>query len=147
MKFKVKIVFLVIFLVFAFSSCASFFPSKKHTQNTSTKTEDETETKADKKTKTEKGIASYYGDKYNGKPTASGENYNSKLLTAAHRTLPFGTIVTVTNLKNGKKTVVKINDRGPFKKERIIDISFLAAQQLDLIRDGITEVEIEYEIE
>ncbi|WP_035756220.1 septal ring lytic transglycosylase RlpA family protein [Hugenholtzia roseola] len=93
--------------------------------------------------KTEKGIASYYADKYEGKPTASGEPYRKNQLTGAHRTLPFGTKVRVTNLKNQKAVVVRINDRGPFVKGRIIDVSRQAAEQLDFIRAGLVEVKIE----
>lgn len=88
------------------------------------------------------GKASYYADKFEGKSTASGEPYKHKLKTAAHKTLAFGTMVKVTNLKNGKSVVVKINDRGPFVKGRIIDLSKSAAQKIDGIRDGIMDVSI-----
>lgn len=91
----------------------------------------------------EEGIASYYADRYEGRPTASGEPYRKSLLTAAHKTLPFGTIVTVTNKENGKVIEVKVNDRGPFVEGRIIDLSRAAAEELDFIQDGLTEVRIE----
>lgn len=82
------------------------------------------------------GQASYYGKEFHGKPTASGEIYNMHALTAAHRTLPFGTLVRVTNLKNGKSVVVRINDRGPFVKGRIIDLSREAARRIRLQGTG-----------
>ncbi len=88
------------------------------------------------------GNASYYADKFKGKPTASGEKYLPKKFTAAHKTYAFGTKVEVTSLKNGKKVVVVINDRGPFVKGRIIDLSMAAAEKIDLIQDGVTKVSI-----
>jgi len=78
------------------------------------------------------GIASYYGKEFHGRKTASGETYDMHKLTAAHRTLPFGTRVRVTNVLNGKTIVVRINDRGPFKRDRIIDLSFEAARRLGI---------------
>ncbi len=89
------------------------------------------------------GLASYYSDKFHGRKTASGEIYNKNLLTAAHRTLPFGTLIIVTNLKNGKSVVVRVNDRGPQSPKRIIDLSRAAAEEIDMIYEGIAEVEIE----
>ena len=95
------------------------------------------------KGKTMTGMASYYANKFNGRKTASGERYRSKKLTAAHRTLPFGTMVKVTNLKNGKSVVVKINDRGPYAKGRIIDLSGAAAKQIAMVSDGVVKVRVE----
>ena len=93
---------------------------------------------------TETGIALYYSDKLQGKPLASGEKYDKNALTAAHRTLPLGTMVKVTNLKNNQSIVVRINDRGPHgSKERIIDLSGRAAQDLDMIKDGKAKVKLE----
>lgn len=92
---------------------------------------------------TETGQASYYGDEFNGKKTASGEIYNMNDFTAAHRTLPFGTKVKVTNTKNNKTIIVRINDRGPFKHGRIIDLSKAAAKEIDLIKYGVVDVKIE----
>lgn len=89
------------------------------------------------------GEASYYADAFHGRKTASGEVFDMHQLTAAHRTLPFGTRVIVTNLRNGKQVKVRINDRGPFVKGRIIDLSYEAARQLDMIRSGVTDVAIE----
>jgi len=82
------------------------------------------------------GCASYYGKEFHGKRTASGEVYNMYALTAAHRTLPFGTLVRVTNWKNGKSVVVKINDRGPFVEGRTIDLSYAAARRIGLMATG-----------
>ena len=93
----------------------------------------------------EDGIASWYGgdDGFEGKPTASGEIYDSAQLTAAHRELPLGTVVEVTNRDNGKRVRVRINDRGPFLKGRILDVSQEAARRLDLIGPGVAPVRIE----
>jgi len=88
------------------------------------------------------GTASWYGEDFHGKETAGGETYNMYELTAAHKTLPLGSWVKVTNLDNGKKVVVKINDRGPFKKGRIIDLSYEAARQLDMIGEGTAQVKL-----
>ncbi|MBX2842066.1 MAG: septal ring lytic transglycosylase RlpA family protein [Flammeovirgaceae bacterium] len=91
----------------------------------------------------ETGIASYYADKFDGRPTASGEIFRQDSLTAAHKYLPFGTMVRVTNLSNNKSIEVKINDRGPFITERIIDLSRKGAETLDYINAGLAEVTIE----
>jgi rare lipoprotein A len=91
------------------------------------------------------GTASYYNDKHHGKKTASGEIYHNAKFTAAHRTLPFGTEVKVTNLSNGKSVTVRINDRGPYAKGRLIDISKIAAQEIGIIQMGIAKVSIEYQ--
>jgi len=90
----------------------------------------------------EKGMASWYGKPYHGRTTASGERYDMHQMTAAHRTLPFGTVVRVTNLENGRKVEVRITDRGPFKKGRIIDLSYAAAKKLDMIGPGVVKVKI-----
>ena len=87
--------------------------------------------------------ASYYGMDFFGKRTANGETYNPYDMTAAHKTLPFGTKVKVTNLENGKKVIVRINDRGPYVEGRNIDLSIAAAKQLDMIKDGVAQVKIE----
>ncbi len=88
------------------------------------------------------GMASWYGPKFHGKMTSSGEVYNMHGLTAAHKTLPLGTYVKVVNLKNGKSTVVKINDRGPFVKGRMIDLSYGAARRIDLVGAGVARVKM-----
>jgi rare lipoprotein A len=89
------------------------------------------------------GKASYYGKKFNGRKTASGEYFNLSHFTAAHRTLAFGTNVKVTNLNNGKKVIVRINDRGPFMRGRIIDVSPAAAREIGLLGSGTANVRIE----
>ena len=87
--------------------------------------------------------ASYYAEKYHGRRTASGEIFNMNDMTCAHKTLPFGTILRVTNLKNGKTVDVRVNDRGPFVKGREIDVSKAAAVKLDMIKTGTANVRIE----
>ena len=90
------------------------------------------------------GKASYYAKKFNGRRTASGQKFRNSRLTAAHRTLPFGTKVTVINLRNGKSVKVKINDRGPFVSGRIIDLSRRAARKIGMLDDGVGTVKIKY---
>jgi rare lipoprotein A len=89
------------------------------------------------------GQASYYGARHHGNKTASGERFDQNALTAAHRSLPFGSRVQVTNLRNDKSVVVRINDRGPYTKKRIIDLSQKAAERLDMLRDGVAPVRVE----
>jgi rare lipoprotein A len=89
------------------------------------------------------GKASFYSDKFEGQSTASGEKYKRNKLTAAHKTLPFGTKVRVTNLSNGNTVDVVINDRGPFVEGRVIDLSKAAAQKLGFINQGLTDVKLE----
>jgi|GEM_PF-2441308 rare lipoprotein A (peptidoglycan hydrolase) len=89
------------------------------------------------------GIASYYGKEFNGRKTASGERFDMNKCTAAHRTLPFGTMVKVTNMQTGASVVVRINDRGPFSRARIIDLSFAAAAALGIDKTGKARVRIE----
>ncbi|MDR1105163.1 MAG: septal ring lytic transglycosylase RlpA family protein [Treponema sp.] len=91
----------------------------------------------------QEGIASWYGPEFDGRPTASGEIFNSTLFTAAHPTLPFGTTVTITNKQNNRKVTVRINDRGPFVSARIIDVSRAAAAELDIISTGTAPVIVE----
>ena len=90
----------------------------------------------------ERGHASWYGGQFHGRRTASGENYNKYALTAAHKTLPFGTIVRVRSLKHGREVDVRINDRGPFAKGRVIDLSQAAAEALGLTSTGVAEVSL-----
>ena len=91
----------------------------------------------------ETGDASWYGDKYQGKPTASGEPFDMYAYTAANRTLPFGTVIKVTNLKNNKSVQVRVNDRGPTQESRIVDLSYQAAKEIGLLHDGIVPVKVE----
>lgn len=90
----------------------------------------------------ETGIASWYGKPYHGRPTASGERFNRHDLTAAHRTLPFGTVVEVKHLGNGRSVKVTINDRGPFVKGRILDLSEAAAKRLHMVNEGVARVRV-----
>lgn len=92
--------------------------------------------------KTQTGEASYYSDKYQGRKTASGELYDRNKYTAAHRTLPFGALVQVTDIKSNKTVIVKINDMGPSKESRIIDLSYAAAEAIGLVRAGIAQVKL-----
>ena len=89
------------------------------------------------------GVASYYGEAFHGRPTASGETFNMHRLTAAHRVLPLGTRVRVTSLENGRWVDVKVNDRGPFVEGRVLDLSFAAALELEMVRAGTARVMIE----
>lgn len=90
----------------------------------------------------ETGIASWYGSDYHGTTTANGETYNMNSLTAAHKTLPFNTVVHVVNLDNGKNVTVRINNRGPFVEGRVIDLSREAARKIDIITAGLADVEL-----
>jgi rare lipoprotein A len=91
----------------------------------------------------EEGVASWYGVPFNGRHTSNGEIYDMHTMTAAHRTLPFNTIVRVTNLRNGKAAEVRINDRGPFVANRIIDLSLAASQAIDMVGTGTAQVRLE----
>ena len=91
----------------------------------------------------ETGTASWYGAHFQGRKTASGERFDSHLLTAAHRTLPLGSYVRIRSHSNNKSVVVRINDRGPQDKSRMIDVSYAAAVALDMVAKGCTEVDIE----
>ena len=92
---------------------------------------------------TQTGLAAYYSHRLNGGRTASGERFNNAALTTAHQTLPFGTRVRVTNAKNGKSVVLRVNDRGPTQPNRILDVSRAAAQRLNFVRAGLVEVKLE----
>jgi rare lipoprotein A len=89
------------------------------------------------------GVASYYADKYNGRVTYGGEVYDMNGISAAHPTYQMGTVIRVTNLSNNKSAIMRINDRMPYRPDRIIDLSLGAARELDMVRDGITEVRVD----
>jgi len=91
---------------------------------------------------TQLGQASWYGSKFHGRPTASGEIYDMYKKSAAHKTLPLGTYVKITNLRNNKFTIVRVNDRGPFVKGRVIDLSYEAAKEIELVGPGVVDVKI-----
>jgi len=88
------------------------------------------------------GFASWYGERHQGRATASGEVFDMNKLTAAHRTMPFGTRLRVTNLENGRSVVVRVNDRGPWVNDRVLDVSRAAARTLGMTGDGVTRIEI-----
>jgi rare lipoprotein A len=90
----------------------------------------------------EVGVASYYADRFHGRQTASGERYDRNAYTAAHRRLPFGALVQVTRIDNGETVEVRINDRGPFVKGRVIDLSYAAAKKLGMLRKGVVRVKV-----
>lgn len=90
----------------------------------------------------EEGVASWYGPKFQGRRTSSGEPFDMNQMTAAHRTLPLPTYVEVTNLENGRKAIVRVNDRGPFKKGRLIDLSYIAAVKLGIVATGTARVRV-----
>lgn len=91
----------------------------------------------------QEGLASFYGDEFHGRTTANGEIFDQEKLTAAHRTLPFGTRVRVTNLENGRRIEVRVNDRGPFVEGRIIDLSRRGARELGFLQQGLVRVRVE----
>ncbi|MER3422840.1 MAG: hypothetical protein C4293_06015 [Nitrospiraceae bacterium] len=91
----------------------------------------------------ERGIASWYGDDFHGWVTASGDIYDMYAMTGAHRTLPLGTVVRVTNVVNGRHVEIRINDRGPYVKGRILDLSYGAAERLNMVEQGISAVHLE----
>ena len=91
----------------------------------------------------ERGGASWYGKKFHGHTTSNGETYDMYAMSAAHKSLPLPTYVKVTNLKNGRQVIVRVNDRGPFHQGRIIDLSYAAASKLDMLRSGTAQVEVE----
>jgi rare lipoprotein A len=98
---------------------------------------------SDKPLLTLEGVASYYADDFHGKLTSNGETFDMNSLTAAHRMFPFGTKIRVTNLENSRTVIVRVNDRGPFKEGRMIDLSRGAAKELDLVRTGTARVRLE----
>lgn len=126
----VKLIFKIVCVLIAFASSQSLFAQLDST-NTSVKLF------------TQKGNASYYARKFEGRRTANGERYRRRLLTAAHRKLPFNTKVKVSNPKNGRWVIVRINDRGPFHKKRIIDLSERAARHLGIFGGGHSRVIIQ----
>lgn len=138
MNIQKTAIFSVLVFCVVFVSCASKEPERgrQFTELPANQTQQQV-------VNVELGKASYYADKFQGRSTASGEPYDRNKLTAAHPKLPFGTRCRVTNLSNGKTVEVRINDRGPFSKSRIIDLSYKAAAQLDGIRAGVFNVKVE----
>lgn len=131
-------------LSLVFVGCSkSSEPNIKQTKTSFENTYNDKNYHVDENAKVEIGYASYYANSMNGRRTASGEIYNTKKYTAAHRSLPFGTMIRVTMLQNGKSVIVKVNDRGSYVQGRVIDLSLASAQKLGLIRAGIAKVKIE----
>jgi rare lipoprotein A len=91
----------------------------------------------------QRGVASWYGDDFHGKTTASGEVYDMHALTAAHRTLPLGTVVRIVKVVNGKHVTIRVNDRGPYVHGRILDLSYAAAKTLGMVQDGVSAIQLE----
>jgi rare lipoprotein A len=91
----------------------------------------------------EEGYASYYAADFAGRRTASGERFDPRAFTAAHRDLPFGTRIRVTNLENGRSVTVRVNDRGPYVEGRIVDLSWAAAREIGMLRSGVTRVHLD----
>ncbi|MGM0546390.1 MAG: septal ring lytic transglycosylase RlpA family protein [Bacteroidota bacterium] len=121
----------------------SFFITSCGTTSNFGKSDDtSTSTETESGEKIEDGVASWYGPNFDGKLTANGETYDMNDLTAAHRTLPFNTVLKVTNLDNEKSVKVRVNDRGPYAKDRIIDLSKKAAEEIDMLGPGTANVEI-----
>ena len=116
---------------------------KKKQKKTLIKNKTKNQIKLDLEKKVYKGLSSYYGKKFHGKLTANGEVYDMYGLTAAHKTFPLNTICRVTNISNKKSLILRINDRGPYVGERILDCSYGAAKKLGFLNEGVTEVKIE----
>lgn len=138
-------------LIFAFAACSSTvrynkdrFSSNQSVKETNQKEENnEVKDSYEEVLETKMGVASYYADKYHGRPTYSGEIYDMNGLSAAHPSYRMGTIVRVTNLYNNKSVVIPINDRMPFRPDRIIDLSYGVAKLLDMVIAGIVDVKVE----
>jgi len=153
--------FFLVMLAGVLISCSSSPKfTRRASSNTTSKSSETKNTRYSKKENTEKekvdvfynlsgsletitGYASYYADDFDGKQTANGETFNMYELTAAHRTYSFNTMIRVTNLSNNKTTIVRINDRGPFVDNRIIDLSLGAALQLEMVDSGVQEVQLD----
>ncbi len=142
-------IILTTILLFAVSGCSLFNKGVKSRHNTYIPPSDETGSITTEKIPPVKvvdsfeGMASWYGPKFHGKKTASGEIFDMYELTAAHKSLPMGTQCIVTNLENNKSVTVRINDRGPFAKERVIDLSYASAKVIGMIHTGTTRVKVE----
>lgn len=122
-RYAMKMIALIGVLLL-FGACASHPPAKRESLYQAT------------------GKASFYAHKFHGRKTANGEIYQKDRLTAAHRSLPFGTRLKVTNLSNGREVVVRVNDRGPYVKGRIIDVSYAAAKKLGMTHKGVVRVKV-----
>ncbi|MBN2542355.1 septal ring lytic transglycosylase RlpA family protein [bacterium] len=133
----------IIFFTFAIIFTINCSSVPRYTNKQLIKDQDNETTDVSNAFRIQEGTASYYADKFHGRKTSNGETYNMFDLTAAHRTLPFDTKIRVINLENGRSVVVRINDRGPFVKNRIIDLSLKAAKELGMIKNGTAKVRLE----
>ena len=143
MAIVLKVSILLFSLLLLISCTVSPRYNTNLSSSNSSKVTKNTYKKSNSKTKTLRGISSWYGPNFHGKLTANGEIYDMYGTTAAHKTLPLNTIVRVTNLDNGKSLILKINDRGPYIGDRILDCSFGAAKKLGFDKQGTTSVEID----
>jgi len=145
MKQKVFTLGILIITTFIFTGCPkrpeSDISLRKWKEGITKRTEEHNNRKTDEGD-TNEGYASYYGEEFNGRETASGEIYNMYDLTCAHRSLPFGTKLKVINTENGKSVIVRVNDRGPWVKGRIIDMSYQAAKEIGMLDTGTAWVKI-----
>ena len=143
MKKNLSLLFFpVVFILFGCSPAPRYgrVPSERSTRKV---TPPHTEKSAGSFSFYQRGGASFYGERFHGRQTANGEIYDMNKHTAAHKKLPFNSIVRVTNLNNNKSVIVRINDRGPFVKGRVIDLSYGAAKAVGMIQDGVVPVQIE----
>ena len=129
---------ILLILALCFFNCA---PSARFSSN-SPKNQKTNSTSSYKEGGVIFGESSYYADKFHGKKTANGEIFDMYKKTAAHKTLPFNTMLEVTNLENNKSVIVRVNDRGPFIGDRILDLSYGAAREIDMVSSGVVEVKI-----
>jgi len=130
---KNNILPVILLVLYTFNSCAA--DTRFARQNTGLK-----EKRTYKADQVLTGECSYYADKFHGRKTANGEIFDMHQLTAAHKTLPFNTILEIENIANNKKVKVRINDRGPFKPGRIVDLSYAAAKKIDMIKSGTAKI-------
>ena len=140
-----KLFFLATFLLLtlATNACSSDIRFARHNKTAGNDSVQKKEPSKDQNYKVNQiltGICSYYGKKFHGRKTASGEIYDMYAFTAAHKTLPFNTILLIENLANGKKVQVRVNDRGPYKKGRILDLSYSAAKKIGMISSGTARI-------
>ena len=143
MRIKFFLIFSVGFLLFQACTHSPRFTQKRWGNIQPSVPVDEIKYKNYSPVETVTGVASYYADKFHGRITSNGEVYNMYGITAAHPTYPHESIIRVTNLSNGKSVVVRVNDRMPYRPDRIIDLSYGSAKELGMLKDGLAEVKLE----
>lgn len=131
---------IVVTLLLCLNSCSA---TKRYYNENSTSYSSRIDSEKEKSLETTDGTASYYGKRFHGRKTASGEIFDMHGLSASHKTYPMGTSIRVTNKTNGKSVTLKINDRMPLRNKRLIDISYGAAKELDMIKSGLAKVKVE----